>query len=80
MAGTLLVIVGISYCAVAGRRREIERFDPTSVVRSGLLLGLVICALASIFSPMLNFSFVFGEELQRQTSIAGASVEARIID
>jgi len=74
MAGTLLVIVGIFFCAVAGRRREQEiSAKAPGVARSGFMVGVVICILSGIFSPMLNFSFVFGEELQRQAFSSGAS-------
>jgi len=37
-------------------------------------VGLVICILAGIFSPMLNFSFVFGQDLQTRALAFGASL------
>jgi len=70
--GTLLVMVGILFCAVAGRRREREAKTLATMVQTGFMLGLVICILSGIFSPMLNFAFVFGEELQRQAFAGGA--------
>jgi L-rhamnose-H+ transport protein len=73
MAGTLLVIIGIVFCAIAGRRRERETKILAPMIQSGFLVGLVICIMAGIFSPMLNFSFVFGEELRRQALALGAS-------
>jgi len=72
MIGTLLVIVGIVFCAVAGRRREREASTLAPMVQAGFMVGLAICILSGIFSPMLNFAFVFGEELQRQAFAGGA--------
>lgn len=72
MAGTLLVIVGILFCAIAGRRREQEVKNLAPMVQAGFGVGLAICVLSGIFSPMLNFSFVFGEEVQKQALSFGA--------
>lgn len=74
MIGTVLVVVGILFCAIAGRRREQEAKTQAPMIQEGFLLGLVICIAAGILSPMLNFAFVFGEELQRQTAASGVSV------
>jgi L-rhamnose-H+ transport protein len=72
--GTLIVIGGIVLCAVAGSIRERAGASAaTGGSRGGYGAGLVICILAGIFSPMLNFAFVFGEELQQQALAAGAS-------
>ena len=72
MLGLALVVVGIVFCSLAGNRREQEL--ATKVERSGkspFWLGLLICILSGIFSPMLNFSFVFGKNLQQLTSNFG---------
>ena len=74
MAGMALVIGGIVLCAVAGSRREREK--AAAVAQSGgsrFWLGLLICALSGIFSPMLNFSFVFGKNIQELTLKSGAT-------
>jgi len=71
-AATLLVIAGIVFCAVAGRRRDKEVKELAPMVQGGFLPGLVICILAGILSPMLNFAFVFGETLQRQAISLGS--------
>lgn len=73
IAGTLVVIVGIGFLAVAGKRRERESAVLAPMVQSGFLAGLIVCILAGIFSPMLNFSFVFGQELQQRALVAGAT-------
>lgn len=71
--GTLIVIGGIVLCAAAGGIRE-RAVKPAAegAARSGYGTGLLICILAGIFSPMLNFAFVFGEELQQRALAAGA--------
>ena len=73
MIGTVLVVVGILFCAIAGRRREQEGKTLAPMIQAGFLIGLVICIASGILSPMLNFAFVFGEELQRQTAASGVS-------
>jgi len=72
MAGTVLVVLGIVGLAVAGQRREKEGKVQASMVQPGFMVGLVICILAGIFSPMLNFGFVFGQELQVHALSLGA--------
>ena len=72
-AGLLLVISGVLLCSLAGRLREREA--PVEAEDCGGLsfrFGLVICVLSGIFSAMLNFSFVFGKELQDLSLAAGA--------
>jgi L-rhamnose-H+ transport protein len=64
MAGTALVLVGLVFLSVAGRRRERETVAPTAPsAKSGFAFGMLLCILSGIFSAMLNFSFVFGKEL-----------------
>lgn len=73
IAGLALVIVGILLCAVAGSRREREAAGAaTQSGKSRFWLGLVICVFSGVFSPMLNFSFVFGKNLQQLTLQFGA--------
>jgi L-rhamnose-H+ transport protein len=70
MAGTAIVIIGIFFCALAGKRRE-EAAGIESMPKTGFGTALLICVAAGIFSPMLNFSFVFGEELRQAAMDAG---------
>jgi L-rhamnose-H+ transport protein len=71
--GTLIVIVGVFFCARAGRQREQARSSESSAAgRSRFAVGLLICIVAGLFSPMLNFCFVFGEELQNKAIEFGA--------
>lgn len=72
VVGTLVVAFGIVFLAVAGKLRERESRTYVPTVQAGVLAGLTICILAGIFSPMLNFSFVFGQELQTRAPAVGA--------
>ncbi|MDR3738991.1 MAG: L-rhamnose/proton symporter RhaT [Terracidiphilus sp.] len=72
IAGTLIVVCGIILCAIAGKMREHDNTRP----KQGFSIGLPICVLAGIFSPMLNFSFAFGGELQQRALDAGATRDA----
>jgi L-rhamnose-H+ transport protein len=73
LAGLVIVILGIILCSVAGRRRERELSTQTVQVGSaGFWLGLTICIFSGIFSAMLNFSFIFGKDLQQMALAVGA--------
>ena len=72
IAGTIVMIVGLVFLALAGRTRERD-LRTADGIRSGFTVGLVICIFSGIFSSMLNFSFVFGDELRLRALQAGAS-------
>jgi L-rhamnose-H+ transport protein len=74
IAGLAVVVLGIVVCSVAGHRRDRELSSLTTQRgRPGFWLGLVICILSGIFSAMLNFSSVFGKDLQEGARAGGAS-------
>jgi L-rhamnose-H+ transport protein len=70
--GTLFVLAGVVFCALAGRRREREARSLAAMVQKGFWVGLITCILAGIFCPMLNFAFVFGAELQSKALASGS--------
>src|ERR1700758_2306994 len=72
ITGTIVMIVGLVFLALAGRTRERD-LGTADGIRSGFTVGLVICLFSGIFSSMLNFSFVFGDELRLRALQAGAS-------
>jgi L-rhamnose-H+ transport protein len=72
MIGTAIMIVGLLFLALAGKRRERDA-GASGTPRSGFALGLVICIFSGIFSSMLNFSFVFGDEIRIRALATGAS-------
>jgi len=75
IAGTLIMALGLVFLAVAGKRREREQASSgaTTSGSSGFAAGLVICIFSGVFSSMLNFAFVFGEEMRQLSLRAGAS-------
>ena len=74
IAGTLVMILGLVFLAMAGKRREREQASAAAAAeRSGFGVGLIICILSGVFSSMLNFAFVFGEEMRQLSLQAGAS-------
>jgi L-rhamnose-H+ transport protein len=72
IAGTAVMVVGLVLLALAGRTREQDLRTGNSV-RAGFTVGLVICIFSGIFSSMMNFSFVFGDELRVRALQSGAS-------
>jgi L-rhamnose-H+ transport protein len=72
IVGTLIMVVGLILLAFAGQARQ---RDLARVVgeRSGFAVGLVICILSGIFSSMMNFAFVFGDDLRKSALQFGAS-------
>jgi L-rhamnose-H+ transport protein len=74
IGGTLVMALGLVFLAMAGKRREREQAPGAATSpRSGFGVGLVICILSGVFSSLLNFAFVFGEEMHQLTLHAGAS-------
>jgi len=76
LIGTLVVLCGIALLATAGWIRE--KACPELAPRAHLpaksfFAGVLICVLSGIFSPMLNFAFVFGEPLRESALRDGAS-------
>ena len=68
--GTVVMTVGLVFLARAGRVRERDLAQTSSA--SGFTVGLVICVFSGIFSSMLNFSFLFGDELRLRALHTGA--------
>ena len=74
IAGTVVMTLGLVFLAVAGKRREREQASGSGTSeRAGFGVGLLICILSGVFSSMLNFAFVFGQQLQDLSQQAGAS-------
>jgi L-rhamnose-H+ transport protein len=72
IVGSIIMVLGLVFLALAGRTREHD-LGGGSGARSGFTGGLVICIFSGIFSSMMNFSFVFGDELRLHALEAGAS-------
>jgi len=78
LGGVILMLIGVGLCALAGKWKE------SAVSTSGndengnkcfgsFYKGLIICIISGVASPMLNFAFVFGEEIVSNARTAGAS-------
>jgi L-rhamnose-H+ transport protein len=72
IAGTAVMVLGLVFLALAGRTRERD-LGAGNDGRSGFALGLVLCIFSGVFSSMMNFSFVFGEELRLRALHSGTS-------
>src|SRR6267154_889428 len=72
IAGTAIMVLGLLFLALAGRAREHDS-QTSGIARSSFAIGLVICICSGIFSSMMNFSFIFGDELRVRALQAGAS-------
>lgn len=73
IAGTAVMTIGLILLSLAGRRRERDLGTLQQAERSGFTLGLIICIFSGIFSSMMNFSFIFGDELRVRALASGAS-------
>ena len=62
LAGVAVILAGIILFALAGSRKEQSEGSRQTGAqsRSRFRKGLVICLLAGIFGPMINFAFVYG--------------------
>lgn len=75
LLGMVIVLVGISMTAQAGRLKEAALKLDTGGAGLGqaFLPGLIICLLSGITSPMLNFSLTFGADIAQRAQELGAS-------
>jgi L-rhamnose-H+ transport protein len=72
IGGTAIMVLGLVFLAFAGRARERD-LGTRNGATSGFAFGLVLCIFSGIFSSMMNFSFVFGDELRVRALQSGAS-------
>lgn len=67
IAGILLVLVGVLFCAQAGRLKERALSSSADQALSPIglkpRLGVIIAIFSGIFSPMINLSFAYGAPL-----------------
>ncbi|HXH51346.1 MAG TPA: L-rhamnose/proton symporter RhaT [Terriglobia bacterium] len=81
--GVGLVLVGIVLCAVAGREKEKEfQVAPRAELKEGekritFKTGLIICILAGLGSPLINFGLAFGTPLTERALEAGVSAASQ---
>jgi L-rhamnose-H+ transport protein len=72
LAGLALVLVGVGFCAVAGKHREIAlRVGVPG--KPSIARGLSFCVLGGIGSGLVNLGFVFGAPILKAAEAHGAS-------
>jgi L-rhamnose-H+ transport protein len=75
--GVILTLVGIVFCAVAGRQKEKAMQSAGQQQQEGLTkkmsfkVGLIICILAGVGSPLINFGLAFGKPLMDRAAQFG---------
>ena len=76
LLGVAIVIAGIVVSAIAGRLKEshtAERELRSTEKHMSFGMGLLMCILAGLGSPLNNFGVVFGKPLMDRAAILGAS-------
>ena len=69
IAGVIIMLIGIGFCAWAGRLRDVALCPGTSVS----IQGLVYCVLAGLGSGLMNIALVFGAPLRAAAVLSGTS-------
>ena len=73
MGGVILVIAGVTVCAVAGRMRErLQTGPPTATSAKPFGRGLMLAIISGICAALMNFGVAFGGPLISAASAAGA--------
>lgn len=67
-----VLVAGIVLCTLAARGRKAEK-PLLATVKPNLVTGLIICIVAGLFSPCVNFAFAFGQPLADAALHAGAA-------
>jgi L-rhamnose-H+ transport protein len=73
LAALAISIVGIVMCSRAGAGRTEESEGGNQRSGRSFRIGILVCILSGIFSPMLNFGFAFGHSVVDTARKFGAS-------
>ncbi|MBI4165022.1 MAG: hypothetical protein HY508_04740 [Acidobacteria bacterium] len=75
LLGMVIVLIGITLTAQAGRLKEAALKAGAGGAGPGqaFLPGLIICLFSGITSPMLNFSLTFGAEIAKRAQELGTT-------
>jgi len=74
IVGLIAMMIGIFFCGKAGREKEkhLTGNADASVDSKSFKKGIIMCILAGVFGPMINFSFIFGEPIRANAIDFGA--------
>jgi L-rhamnose-H+ transport protein len=81
--GVALMLLGIVFCAAAGRHKEKAMQSSGQGQQEGagkrmsFKAGLIICILAGLGSPLINFGLAFGEPLKSLAAQVGVSLRSQ---
>jgi L-rhamnose-H+ transport protein len=70
ISGVALVLIGVSICALAGRRREAAL--GATRARTSIAKGLVFCTLSGLTAALMNFGLAFGSPILEAAQKNGA--------
>jgi len=79
--GLIVMITGVVVCALSGKRKEadltanVDTSPAATISTTGkaFLLGLFFCILGGFLSPLVNYAFIFGDEIKNAAKAAGAT-------
>jgi L-rhamnose-H+ transport protein len=72
--GVLVILLGVSFCGLAGKQMEAALQSESITVRHGFWLGYLLAFISGILGSMLNLGLAFGGSIQRAAQQNGASV------
>src|SRR5215472_1712550 len=70
ISGVVLVLLGVSICAVAGRKREAAL--GAAAGRPSMAKGLLLCTLSGLSAALMNFGLAFGGPILEAAQRNGA--------
>jgi len=76
LLGLGAMVVGIVLCGRAGNKKDkdqIAQTETSNKSRGAFKRGILMCILAGVFGPMINFSFIFGEPIKNKAIELGAN-------
>lgn len=71
LAGILLMAIGVMLSGWSGRLRERQNENAGSPGGKGYRSSILLAILCGLMAPMLNYSFVFGQEISRRSVVLG---------
>ncbi len=72
--GVLIILIGIAIVSIAGNKKATNENSGSPAAKKTFVIGLIVCLLAGVFGPMINFAFVFGKPIQNEAVQMGASL------